>query len=281
MPCNELEKSAFPKEIFMICQVLIYEVFLNAIFLRSYSLFYSGLDHMAALSNRKTIRGNAMAFVKEWGNETREEAEAKSFWDAFFAIFGVNRKSVAAFEHAVERADNTKGFIDLFWKGVLLVEHKSRGKSLDKAKSQAFDYFQQIKEQRDQPRYVLLSDFSRFKLYDLDRRLEHDIAIEDLPDKIEFFDFMAGLESHGEGIQEYELNIKAAERLGKLHDALQDGGYTGHDLEVFLVRILFCLFAEDTGIFSRHQFYNYLEHFTEKDGSDTDTRLHKLFQTLD
>jgi hypothetical protein len=92
---------------------------------------------------------------------------------------------------------------------------------------------------------------------------------------------MAGLESHGEGIQEYELNIKAAERLGKLHDALQDGGYTGHDLEVFLVRILFCLFAEDTGIFSRHQFYNYLEHFTEKDGSDTDTRLHKLFQTLD
>ena len=236
---------------------------------------------MAALSNRKTIRGNALAFVKEWRNETREEAEAKSFWDAFFAIFGVNRKSVAAFEHAVERTDNTKGFIDLFWKGVLLVEHKSRGKSLDKAKSQAFDYFQQIKDQRDRPRYVLLSDFARFKLYDLDRRLEHDIAIEDLPDKIEFFDFMAGLENHGESIQEYALNIKAAERLGKLHDALQDAGCAGHELEVFLVRILFCLFAEDTGIFSRHQFYNYLEHFTAPDGSDTDSRLNKLFQTLD
>jgi hypothetical protein len=236
---------------------------------------------MAALSNRKTIRGNALAFVKEWGNETREEAEAKSFWDAFFAIFGVNRKSVAAFEHAVERTDNTKGFIDLFWKGVLLVEHKSRGKSLDKAKSQAFDYFQQIKEQRDRPRYVLLSDFARFKLYDLERRLEHDIAIEDLPDKIEFFDFMAGLENHGESLQEYALNSKAAERLGKLHDALQDAGCMGHELEVFLVRILFCLFAEDTGIFSRHQFYNYLEHFSALDGSDTDSRLHKLFQTLD
>lgn len=243
--------------------------------------FDSGLIRMAALSNRKTIRGNALAFVKEWGNETREEAEAKSFWDAFFAIFGVNRKSVAAFEHAVERTDNTKGFIDLFWKGVLLVEHKSRGKSLDKAKSQAFDYFQQIKDQRDRPRYVLLSDFARFKLYDLDRRLEHDIAIEDLPDKIEFFDFMAGLDNHGESIQEYALNIKAAERLGKLHDALQDAGCAGHELEVFLVRILFCLFAEDTGIFSRHQFYNYLEHFTAPDGSDTDSRLNKLFQTLD
>ncbi|SEA22181.1 Type II restriction/modification system, DNA methylase subunit YeeA [Thiothrix caldifontis] len=243
--------------------------------------FDSGLIFMAALSNRKTIRGNALAFVKEWGNETREEAEAKSFWDAFFAIFGVNRKSVAAFEHAVERTDNTKGFIDLFWKGVLLVEHKSRGKSLDKAKSQAFDYFQQIKDQRDRPRYVLLSDFARFKLYDLDRRLEHDIAIDDLPDKIEFFDFMAGLDNHGESIQEYALNIKAAERLGKLHDALQDAGCAGHELEVFLVRILFCLFAEDTGIFSRHQFYNYLEHFTAPDGSDTDSRLNKLFQTLD
>lgn len=236
---------------------------------------------MAALSNRKTIRNKAMAFVKTWRDETREEAEAKSFWDAFFAIFGIERKSVAAFEYSVGRTDNSKGFIDLFWKGVLLVEHKSRGKPFDKAESQAFDYYQNIKEQRDLPRYVLLSDFSRFRLYDLDRKLEHDITIDELPDKIEFFDFMAGLENHGDAIQEYGLNIKAAERLGKLHDALQESGYDGHDLEVFLVRILFCLFAEDTGIFARHQFYNLIKNFTVEDGSDTETLLHKLFQTLD
>lgn len=212
---------------------------------------------MAALSNRKTIRKNAIAFVKIWSQESKEEAEAKSFWDAFFNIFGVSRKDVAAFEYSVERSDKTHGYIDLFWKGVLLVEHKSRGKSLEKAGSQAFDYYQNIEKQRDRPRYVLLSDFARLKLYDLELHEEYDFFIEDLPDHIEHFDFMAGLENHGEQSKEYELNIKAAERLGTLHDALSESGYSGHDLEVFLVRILFCLFAEDTGIFNRHQFYNY------------------------
>ena len=48
---------------------------------------------------------------------------------------------------------------------------------------------------------------------------------------------------------EADLNIKAVEILGDLHDALAEGGYAGHDLERFLVRILFCLFAEDTGLF--------------------------------
>ncbi len=236
---------------------------------------------MAALSHRKTIRNNALAFIKEWRNETREEAEAKSFWDAFFTIFGVNRKSIAAFEYAVARSDNSKGFIDLFWKGVLLVEHKSKGKSLDKAASQAFDYIQHIKEQRDRPRYVLISDFANFKLYDLERGLEHRLTIDELADKIELFDFIAGIENQGEHIEQFALNIQAAERLGQLHDALLESGYTGHDLEVFLVRILFCLFAEDTGIFERHQFYHFLANFTKEDGSDTDTWLHKLFQTLD
>lgn len=236
---------------------------------------------MAALSNRKTIRKNAIAFIKTWSEESKEEAEAKSFWDAFFSIFGITRKDVAAFEYSVERSDKTHGYIDLFWKGVLLVEHKSRGKSLEKAGSQAFDYYQNIKEQRDKPRYVLLSDFARLKLFDLELHEEHEFLIEALPDNIEHFDFMAGLENHGERSQEYELNIKAAERLGTLHDALSDSGYSGHDLEVFLVRILFCLFAEDTGIFSRHQFYNYILNFTADDGSDTDMHLHKLFQVLD
>ena len=69
--------------------------------------------------------------------------------------------------------------------------------------------------------------------------------------------------------------------LGKFHDALFDSGYSGHALEIFLVRVLFCLFAEDTGIFSRHQFINYLLNYTQEDGSDTEMHLAKLFQVLD
>ena len=238
---------------------------------------------MPALSNHKTIRKEANAFVKRWSEEKREGAESQTFWNEFFQLFGLDRKDVAVFERTVkgEKDESTK-FIDLFWEGKLLVEHKSKGLSLEKAATQAFSYYQKL-EQHEKPRYILVSDFARFNLIDLENEKNEDklINIEDLPDQIEYFDFMSGLENSGSENQELELNIKAAERLGSLHDALDDSGYSGHELEVFLVRILFCLFAEDTGIFRRHQFHNYIKNFTLKDGSDTDMHLNKLFQVLD
>jgi len=229
---------------------------------------------------RKQIRNNAHAFVKEWQDESREHAEAKSFWEAFFQIFGVNRRRVASFEEPVKKADTGTGFIDLLWKGKLLIEHKSRGKDLDKAYSQALNYFPGLKDE-ELPRYVLVSDFARFRLYDLDAKACFEFTLEELPDKVHLFDFVAGYEDVGDKIEEYDLNIQAAEKLGRLHDALQQSGYSGHELEVFLVRVLFCLFGEDTGIFNRHQFINYLINFTRDDGTDTEMHISKLFQVMD
>jgi len=77
------------------------------------------------------------------------------------------------------------------------------------------------------------------------------------------------------------INIKAVEILGALHDALAEGGYAGHDLERFLVRILFCLFAEDTGLFEPKAFTLYIENRTAKDGSDLGVLLARLFEVLD
>ncbi|MDD5324315.1 MAG: class I SAM-dependent DNA methyltransferase, partial [Polaromonas sp.] len=77
------------------------------------------------------------------------------------------------------------------------------------------------------------------------------------------------------------VNIKAAERMGRLHDALKASGYTGHPLEVLLVRLLFCLFADDTGIFQPAQsFRTFIEERTSTDGSDLGSRLGQLFQVL-
>jgi hypothetical protein len=113
------------------------------------------------------IRNRAHEFSKRWEDETSEDAEAKPFWTEFFGVFGIDRKRVASFEEPVKKLGDKQGYIDLFWKGVLLVEHKSRGKNLDKAYTQALDYFPGIKE-RDLPKYVLVSDFERFRLYDLE-----------------------------------------------------------------------------------------------------------------
>ena len=113
------------------------------------------------------IRTRALAFSKEWENETREDAEAKSFWDGFFDVFGITRRRVASFEEFVKKLNNKEGFIDLFWPGTLVVEHKSKGGSLDKAHTQALDYFHGLKEY-ELPHYILVSDFARFRLYDLE-----------------------------------------------------------------------------------------------------------------
>src|SRR5437016_3000098 len=104
------------------------------------------------------IRARAARFAQEWRGAEYEKGEAQTFYNEFFEIFGVTRRRVATFEEPVRLLGNRRGFIDLFWKGVLLVEQKSAGGSLIRAKEQALDYFPGLKES-ELPRYVLVSDF--------------------------------------------------------------------------------------------------------------------------
>ncbi|MDX9868461.1 MAG: class I SAM-dependent DNA methyltransferase [Kiritimatiellia bacterium] len=242
------------------------------------------------------IRQNAIRFSREWAEECREDAEAKSFWDEFFQVFGVRRRLIATFEERVKNIKGQYGFIDVFWRGLVLAEHKSRGKSLDQAESQAFTYYEDLAREgrtSELPRYVILSDFERIVLYDLDpdeqlnlplfsgrhvRKTE--FPLKALHKHIQEFAFIAGYKQQRLR-EEDPVNIRAVEILDDLHDALADGGYAGHDLERFLVRILFCLFAEDTGLFDRDTFTYYLENRTAKDGSDLGLHLAQLFEVLD
>ena len=224
------------------------------------------------------IKSRAIAFSQEWEHETSEDAEAKSFWDGFFHVFGISRRRVATFEQSVKKADNKQGFIDLLWKGVILVEHKSRGKSLDKAMQQAKDYFPGLKE-HELPKYILVSDFQKFKLYDLDTNITTEFVLKDFINQVHLFGFIAGYEKRTYK-DEDPVNIQAAELMGKLHDKLEAVGYRGHDLEVYLVRLLFCLFADDTGIFDKGIFWEYIDLHTKSDGSDLAMHIASIFHTL-
>ena len=224
------------------------------------------------------IKTRANTFAKEWQDEGREDAEAKSFWDAFFNVFGITRRRIASFEEPVKKGDDKGGFIDLLWRGQLLVEHKSRGKSLDKAFTQALEYFPGLKE-RDLPKYILVSDFANFRLYNLETSEQIEFALKDLYQNVKLFGFIAGYQTQIIKPQD-PINIKAAERMGKLHDALKAVGYTGHALELYLVRLLFCLFAEDTTIFEKRLFQDYIETHTKEDGSDLAHHIHSLFYVL-
>lgn len=224
------------------------------------------------------IKSRAAAFVKEWEHETNEDAEAKSFWDEFFFIFDIKRRRLASFEFHVKKIDNKDGYVDLFWPGTLIVEHKSRGKDLSKAHGQVLGYFHGI-EEKQLPRYILVSDFAKFRLYDLDNDTQHDFPLTKLLENIQLFGFIAGYEKRTFKEQD-PVNIEAAELMGKLHDKLKAVGYTGHQLELYLVRLVFCLFADDSNIFEKDIFNEYIEIKTAEDGSDLAMHIDALFNLL-
>ncbi len=225
------------------------------------------------------IKDRALAFSREWADESRETAEAQTFWNQFFDVFGVTRRRVATFEEPVKRLGERRGEIDLFWKGVLIAEHKSRGKDLDKAYGQALDYFPGIPE-RDLPRYVLVSDFARLRLYDLEAGSQHEFPLARLHKNVKRFGFIAGYRVQ-EVKPEDPVNLKAAEKMGRLHDQLKAADYAGHPLELLLVRLLFCMFADDTGIFQPAQSFRlWLETRTQPDGSDLGSQLAHACQIL-
>lgn len=241
------------------------------------------------------VRERSINFSRSWAGVTSESAEKQTFWNEFFAIFGRDRRAVAAFEVAVENIRGNYSSIDLLWQGVLLVEHKSQGRSLGAAESQAFSYIGDLaREGRfdEIPRFVVVSDFARFALYDLEPEDQRDLPLfaghrytvidfplSELHRYVRQFAFLKG-ERTVRSNPEDPANQKAYGRMCHLHDELERGGCSGNDLERLLVRLLFCLFAEDTGIYEPSAFQSFVRNHTRADGSDLGARLNELFEIL-
>ena len=225
------------------------------------------------------IRARAVRFAADWAGPRDEKRDTQTFYNEFFAIFGVDRKRLATYEMRVELLAKKFGFIDLFWPGVLLVEQKTSFLDLDKAGSQALTYIDALPDNAA-PTYLLTCDFHHWRLRDLERNTDLRFTLDQLPENIGAFAFMLGRRQDF-GSQP-AVNIAAAELMGKLHVALEKSGYTGLDLERLLVRLLFCMFADDTGIFEpRDIFLQYIALDTKDDGSDLGERLNKIFDVLD
>lgn len=228
--------------------------------------------------SKNEIRNRARAFATEWKDETSEDAEAKSFWDGFFEVFGVSRRRIGSFEYKVKKANGADGYIDVLWKGTLLCEHKSRGKDLEKAYTQAKDYLPGLAD-ADLPRYIIVSDFEKIKLFDLETSSEEFFSLSELHKHIDSFGFISGYTTE-DYKEEERASIYAAGLLADFHNEIVKTGYSGHDLEVFLVRVLFCLFADDTGIFDKNHFKGYIQKRLNSDGSDLGMHLSQIFYIL-
>ena len=224
------------------------------------------------------IRSRAKKFAHDWKDKGYEKGQTQLFYRDFFKVFNIDVSRVAFFEYPVTNAETSKkGYIDLFWKRVLLVEQKSKGQNLIKAKEQAFEYLS-ILNKEDLPRYILLSNFQSFELYDLELKKEIKFPLPDLYRHVKKFNFFLGEETPVR--EDVPMDRKASELLGLLYDSLIINN-NSIPLERFLVRIVFCLFADDSEIFYPGSIFEDLVEKTREDGSDLGACLTQLFQTLD
>lgn len=228
------------------------------------------------------IRTRAAQFADRWQDAVKENAEAQTFWNEFLAVYGIDRRRVAAFERKVKGLEkgSGRGRIDLLWPGLFMAEHKSKGRDLDEATQQAIEYVQ-VLEEHERPQWVAVSDFGQIRLQEVTTGEAHQFPLADLPREVERFAFLIGKQLRHQREAD-PVNVKAAQQMSKLHNLLEDSGYTGHHLELLLVRLLFLLFGDDTGLWDeRGLFYDLLAEHTRSDGEDTGTVLGRLFQVLD
>lgn len=228
-----------------------------------------------------TIRERATRFASRYAGASSEQAERQSFWNDFFDIFDVDRPQVAAFERIVQKDTGGRGWVDLLYPGQMAVEHKSAGEDLVKAMQQLYAYLPRLSKGAH-PWLLVACDFQTFKWEDLESGKGGEFLLSELPDNVDLFAWIAGhaRPDRRDFGNEEEASLEATQLLAVLHDRLSANRYGAHHLREWLTRILFCLFADDTGVWGRAAFHAWVATYTRADGSDLGPQINYLFQIL-
>lgn len=227
----------------------------------------------------------AELLAKKYAKITSEKQFAQTFWrDVFQQLCGVDDLLATGieFEYPVRSHESgTIKFIDVLWPGVVLVEHKSSGESLDKAEQQARDYLISL-EAAKRPPVIILSDFANFRIIEVLAGKSVEFALSDLPQNVARFEAIIGDAGIGASRVEVEADTKAANLMSELFVQFEKAGYTGHEVSVFLVRILFLLFGDDTAMWRRTDkgLFGDVVSNSPEDGTGLGAILHELFATL-
>lgn len=238
-------------------------------------------NETGASRSRQDLRTEASRFSARWHDATSEASDKQPFWEDLFRVFGIHRRQVAMFEQLAMRASTgNHGWIDLLFPGQLGVEHKSAGEDLDAAMDQLLDYLPSLPAV-ELPWLLVACDFKRFKWHNLDTGASGEFPLEDLSEHVDLFAWIAGHNRPGVSFENTEdVNLKATALMAELHDRLTLNGYGAHPLREWLTRILFCLFADDAGVWDRAAFHSWIALHTRADGSDLGPQLSYLFQLL-
>ena len=234
------------------------------------------------LKTPELSRNAAAAFADKWKSYTDEKQHARGFWSDFFrALCGVDDEEIAGIEYEKRVKSTISGnqeYIDVYWKNVALIEHKSAGENLDKAELQARGYWLSLPPGY-RPKTIIISDFLNFRLIDVALNRTHDFPLSKLPENIHRFE--AIISGNRTRISEEEITVDqvAAKLMANLYLELEDHGFEGHETSIFLIRILFLLFGDDTGMWTKNTFLK-LVMGTKEDGTDVGPKFDTLFEVL-
>jgi hypothetical protein len=224
----------------------------------------------------------AVAFAEKWKSFTQEKQYAKSFWSDFFrSLCGVEDEEIAGIEYEKKVRSTVSGnqeYIDVYWKNVALIEHKSAGENLDKAELQARGYWLSLPPGY-RPKTIIISDFLNFRLIDVALNRTHEFPLSKLPENIHRFEAIISGNRTRVSQEEITVDQEAARLMANLYLELESHGFEGHETSVFLIRLLFLLFGDDTGMWEKNLFLK-LVMGTKEDGSDIGSKLDILFDVL-
>ena len=224
----------------------------------------------------------AKDFAYKWRSAENEIRDYQSFWEDFFRhLCGVDDTKVAGIEFQFPVKSATSGnqnWIDVYWKNVAIIEHKSKGEDLDKAELQARGYLRSLAPGY-RPRTLIISDFANFRIIDVKLNRIHEFKLEELPENIHRFEHIISGSKPYALEEEITVDQEAAKLMANLYIELESNGYEGHETSVFLVRILFLLFGDDTKMWE-HNIVKKLLLDTKEDGSDVGKTISILFETL-
>jgi type I restriction-modification system DNA methylase subunit len=234
------------------------------------------------LKTPELSRHAAAAFAERWKNTTEELQHAQSFWADFFrTLCGIEDEKLAGIEYQKKVKGDVSGnqeYIDVYWKNVALIEHKSAGKSLDKAELQARGYLRSLPPGY-RPKTIIVSDFVVIRIIDVALNRTHEFPLSKLPDNIHRFEAIISGNRTRISQEEITVDQEAARLMANLYLELEDHGFEGHETSIFLVRILFLLFGDDTGMWAKNTFLKLVME-TKEDGTDIGSKLDTLFDVL-
>jgi hypothetical protein len=237
---------------------------------------------MAELKNPTLSKQQASIFADKWKSFTDEQQYARRFWSEFFqTLCGVDDEEIAGIEYEKKVKSTLSGNlerIDVYWKNVALIEHKSTGENLDKAELQARGYLKSLPPGY-RPRTIIISDFANFRIIDEKLNRTHQFTLVELPNNIHRFESII-LGSRPHALEdEIIVDQEAAKLMANLYIELESSGYEGHETSIFLIRLLFLMFGDDTRMWE-HNLVKKIILDSKEDGSDIGKKFNTLFKVL-